>query len=539
MCEQTDHPVDGRARSAEILRSTADGGDDQARVAFAYLLNRGIGLERDAELAADYLLAAAENGSAEAQLQLGIMYCLGEGVPQDFNQATDWLWEAERAGLLEAAVWRNYIRVVRQKAMVNRLVELNAADVVVRLDKRMLEEAVEGLPDYSSEPWVEKENIGALRRHADAAAKGNTDSQWKFAFMLATGKGTPQDASAARKWYGQAAKAGSRTAQFMLGDFYENDFDMMLDHRSKEKAAFWYGKAAKQGHRPAGSRLCGLALRLGLAEEREGRHDKAVRWYVVSAGLGHGVGLWKLGLAYALGKGVQRDVGKAKDLLAAASTIGVAEAEFELARLRLGENFEGADPAARREWLDYLTAASATGLAEAQYELARLHLSVGFEEADPAAGREWLIQAARSGSAEATTLLTSLACAKQGDADIQFILGNIYAEGPGVVQQDYAEAFRWWLRAAEQGHAPAQSSVGFMYAEGEVVSQDHAEAGRWWLKAAEQGDAAAQFNLGRQYVRGAGVAQDYSEAARWFRKAASQGYKAAKDNLEALGLATD
>jgi len=53
MCEITDHPVDGKTRAAGILRSTADGGDDQARVAFAYLLNRGIGLERNAELAAD------------------------------------------------------------------------------------------------------------------------------------------------------------------------------------------------------------------------------------------------------------------------------------------------------------------------------------------------------------------------------------------------------------------------------------------------------------------------------------------------------
>jgi TPR repeat protein len=536
MCEIADHPPDGRARAAEVLRCTADGGDDQARVAFAYLLNRGIGLERNAELAADYLLVAAENGNAEAQLQLGVMYCLGEGVPQDFDQATAWLWEAEHAGLLEAAVWRNYVRVVTRKGHVRRLVELNADDVLVRNPKRLLEEAVEDLPDYSSEPWVEKENSDALRRHAAAAAAGNTDSQWKLALMLANGKGIPEDTSAARKWYRRAADGGSRTAQFMLGDFYENNAEMIGQRSTEERAAFWYRKADEQGHRPARARLGVLAWRLGLASENEGRLGDAVRWYTVSADVGNGLGLWKLGAAYAVGKGVERDVDKAKDLLTAASAAGLVEAEFELARLNLKGGFEEADPAARREWLGFLTTASASGFAEAQYELAQLHLNGSFEGSDPAAGREMLIHAAENGSAEATTVLRLVAGAEEGDGHIQFILGNIYSEGPGVVQQDHAEAFRWWLKAAEQGDAAAQFSVGFVYAEGQVVAQDYAEAGRWWLRAAEQGDAAAQFSLGRQYIKGLGVRQDYSEAAGWLRKAARQGHKAAHDSLEALGL---
>ena len=498
MSEKTDHLVDGKTRAAEILKATADGGDDEARIAFACLLNMGIGLVRNAELAADYLLAAAENGRAEAQLRLGVMYCLGEGVPQDFVQATDWLWGAEQAGLIEAAVWRGYIRVAQRRSRLKKLVELDTDGAIVRNFKHMFEDAVEELPDYSSEPWVEKENIDALRRHSTAAAAGNTDSQWKFAFMLASGKGTPQDTSAAREWYLRAAEGGCRTAQFMLGDFYENNSEMMLDHPSNvEQAAFWYGEAAKQGHRPAERRLGVLAWRLGLAGENEGRFGDAVRWYTVSADLGHGIGLWKLGMAYVLGKGVQRDVDKAKDLLTAASATGVAEAQFELARLHLTGGVEGAVPTARREWLDLLTTASATGVAEAQFELARLHLQGSFEGADPTAGRELLIQAAKNGRAEATTLLKSLAGAEQGESDTQFVLGCMYSRGEGV-------------------------------------ELDYAEANRWWRKAAEQGDADAQFNLGLQYAMGMGVTQDYDEAARWLGKAASQGHEAAQDELEDL-----
>ena len=45
--------------------------------------------------------------------------------------------------------------------------------------------------------------------------------------------------------------------------------------------------------------------------------------------------------------------------------------------------------------------------------------------------------------------------------------------------------------------------------------QDYAEAARWYRKAAEQGNAIAQTNLGTMYFQGQGVPQDYAEAVRW------------------------
>ena len=62
-----------------------------------------------------------------------------------------------------------------------------------------------------------------------------------------------------------------------------------------------------------------------------------------------------------------------------------------------------------------------------------------------------------------------------------------------------------------------------MYANGKGVPQDYAEAAKWYRKAAEQGYADAQNNLGMMYVNGQGVPQDYAEAAKWTRKAADQG----------------
>ena len=97
--------------------------------------------------------------------------------------------------------------------------------------------------------------------------------------------------------------------------------------------------------------------------------------------------------------------------------------------------------------------------------------------------------------------------------------------------QDYAEAVRWYHRAAEQGHALAQFNLGFMYKNGQGVTQDYVQAVKWYRKAAEQGAANAQINLGLMYNIGYGVPQDYAEAVKWYRKAAEQGDASARFNL--------
>src|SRR5271165_1183801 len=65
--------------------------------------------------------------------------------------------------------------------------------------------------------------------------------------------------------------------------------------------------------------------------------------------------------------------------------------------------------------------------------------------------------------------------------------------------------------------------VAFMFELGRGVTGDYAEAARWYRKAAEQGEALAQDNLGRMYEQGRGVTQDYLLAHMWHNLAAAQG----------------
>ena len=99
------------------------------------------------------------------------------------------------------------------------------------------------------------------------------------------------------------------------------------------------------------------------------------------------------------------------------------------------------------------------------------------------------------------------------------------------VPQDYAAAASWYRKAADQGHADAQTNLGLMYDTGQGVPQDYAAAVSWYRKAADQGNVSAQYNLGLMYINGQGVPQDYAAAVSWYRKAADQGDADAQYNL--------
>ena len=61
----------------------------------------------------------------------------------------------------------------------------------------------------------------------------------------------------------------------------------------------------------------------------------------------------------------------------------------------------------------------------------------------------------------------------------------------------------------------------FLYDNGQGVPQDYAEAVRWYRKAAEQGHSDAQFSLGSAYAEGKGVPQDYVLAHMHYNLATS------------------
>ncbi len=97
-----------------------------------------------------------------------------------------------------------------------------------------------------------------------------------------------------------------------------------------------------------------------------------------------------------------------------------------------------------------------------------------------------------------------------------------------------AEAAKWLHQAARQGHAGAQSVLGWMHMAGIGVARDDTAAARWLQPSAAAGHTAAQNNLGLLYATGNGVAHSHGRAEAWFRAAASQGSAEAARNLHVL-----
>lgn len=92
----------------------------------------------------------------------------------------------------------------------------------------------------------------------------------------------------------------------------------------------------------------------------------------------------------------------------------------------------------------------------------------------------------------------------------------------------YADA-----KAAQSGDAKAQEKVGDIYYDGLGVQQDYAEAARWFYKSAIQNNSSAQYKLAMMYLHGEGVPVDMDYAVLLLRRAATLGH------VEAIAIFDD
>ena len=120
--------------------------------------------------------------------------------------------------------------------------------------------------------------------------------------------------------------------------------------------------------------------------------------------------------------------------------------------------------------------------------------------------------------------------AEQGNTSAQTSLGYMYADGIGVTKS-YEKAFEYFKLAADQGNATAQNDLGYMYDIGMGVEQSYKKAFEYYKLSADQGNAPAQSNLGMLYSKGRGVDQSYEKAVEYYQLAAEQGNAIALDNL--------
>jgi TPR repeat protein len=270
---------------------------------------------------------------------------------------------------------------------------------------------------------------------------------------------------------------------------------------------------------------------VGEGQEKAGDAKPDVNDIRAKAEKGDAQAQFDLGWMYDEGKRVEQDSTEATKWYRKAAEQGFAKAQLNLGAMY--ENGEGI-PQDYKEAARWNLKASEQGITLAEVNMGRFYRDGKGVPTSSTEAVRWFRKAA-----------------DKGESNGQMQLGFAYFHGAGVAK-DETEALKWFRLAAQQGNtkpgkardrlvrladarnearakaekgdAQAQFDLGWMYDEGKSVEQDAAEAAKWYREAASRGQKRAQFKLGFMYSTGWGVERNDVEAVKWLNLAAGQGY---------------
>jgi TPR repeat protein len=108
--------------------------------------------------------------------------------------------------------------------------------------------------------------------------------------------------------------------------------------------------------------------------------------------------------------------------------------------------------------------------------------------------------------------------AETGNVEAQYSLGILYLNNPGNEFEREYSGIALLEQAASGKHPLAAFELAKLYDSWGA----YAEAAKWWLRAANRGVATAQMRLGNYYAQGIGVPQNYMLAHMWLNIAGSR-----------------
>ena len=289
----------------------------------------------------------------------------------------------------------------------------------------------------------------------------------------------------------------------------------------------------------------GAMIELAQRAQWNNEHADALKWFRAAAAKGHGFAQFELAKMYREGNGVAADPAEALRLLQRAAEGGLAVAQIELA-----ERYANGDGVQKNlvTALQWYRKAAQEHHDSAAFAVGEMYVEGRGTKPDVVEGVRWLQRAANLGHEAAAARLMELlekdptlkakveaaapaetkelmAKAQKSDAKAQHELANFYTNGEGGLFPDEAEAVAWLRKAADQGFADAQYSLGYRHLNGYGVDLDAEQAKAWLEKAAAQKHGEAIFTLGDVYQSGmSGFPDDPVLGNTWFRRGAEIGH---------------
>lgn len=540
-------------------------GDPAAQYDIALMYANGLGVSKDMEQAFVWTKSAADKGHGQAQYMVARAYHQGLGVAADIRQAMNWYRRAAEQGSEKACLNLSKLLAEPQPQAAFQYALEAAQKGSIEAEFLVAEHYHQGGDDA-------QDQAEAYRWYLSAAQKGYARAQHAIACAMEQRLLSAQDPRSSLDWFRMAAAQGMPAAQmalqrldqtghgrggrsaktpkrvankerrledarwvkfaskgdvedfFHLGCMFEQGVAV---EKSLRQARLWYQKAGERGHLEA------MAL---LARSYEASTPElAAQWYRQAAEAGHTAAQYALAQSLA---GGSADPAQSFYWYAGAARQGHSQAQYALAA-QLGTASDALQT-------DLLWSAAHGGIAAAQVALGgRFARGEGLAQ-DWYLACQWYQKAAEQGNAEAQCALgicfsegfgvkRDLAkafvyfemAAIQEDAKAQWNLGELYAQGLPGVAADTKQATLLCKRAAQAGFAPAQATLGTLFARAEK----HERAVFWWEKAAEQGDLEAKFNLANACLKGVGAAKNDARAWDLIMSAAQSGLPAAQARL--------
>ena len=338
----------------ESLIASAGKGQTDAMIELGNLYYNGneeAGVPVDYGKAYNYYKTAYSKGNTIATPKVGICYFYGNGVDQDYKEAIRYfdIGDGEDSDLSRYYLYVCYTKglgVEKNKkmarSMANKVVKWYDDEIMDAMEKEQL-----NLPDvkivyndghlshYMGEDMGERVAVKLVRTFSDGtrtvgdieadASNGDVKSQADIGAIYLFGlRNVKINTSKALHWLKEAAAKNEASAISNLGYCYSIGRGVQKD---ESKAWAYFKKAADMGYTPAIIAV-GNYYFYGSSEVEQSDREAATYWQKAAAE-GDMLGLYKLGLCYKYGIGVEQNDAQAVKWIEKSAKKGFSRAQYE------------------------------------------------------------------------------------------------------------------------------------------------------------------------------------------------------------------
>ena len=271
------------------VKQMALAGDDLAQYVLGKMYSKGEGVDKDSPEGVKWYLKSAEKGNPEAQCNVGYAYARGIGLKADDKKAVEWFMKSAKSGspVCQYNLGVRYedglgIQVDMREAF--RFYKMAAAQGEYAAQYRLAQEYESGTSAG--------DKAEAFRLYSASAETGYPLAQYKAGLLWDAGEVVARDPAKALKWWCLAT-----------------------DHERSDEPAV--AEAARSAREKVISSVCSKPENLAGQDNAAGAHGDTAAQF-------------KLGLSYATGDGVSKDLREALRLWCLSALAGYGPAKTEV-----------------------------------------------------------------------------------------------------------------------------------------------------------------------------------------------------------------